>query len=590
MSRRVLVGIVIETTEAVTTKRLFDSFYVIPDFQRDFVWKRKQVVQLLVDMYGAFHAGDDDNYFVGSIVVFKTDKGSSLAVVDGQQRLATLYLLFCALRDRLKEFDPTMNVPTLDQAIASADITASGDTVMRHRVELRYKASSNVLHAIGEGQVDTLELDKIAPGRPLLDAYRFCKDFLFEKFGEEDQVGLKKFHAFVLSQVEMIRITSGDFHSALTIFEILNYRGVVLNAMDLLKNLLFRVSEEEQHAELVSTWDEMLGILRRGGETRPLRFLRYYLVATYDFPKMPRASELFQWVLDNDDAIGYSKNPLRFVSSLRQGALDYTNILSGLDPWEDEDIHLLGILYQKTGVSQHLPILLAGAAHLNQVRFHELAMCVESLVFAYTLAGAQWNDIEQVAPGWCLALREVQSREDFDRFLAQVRRRVAEVAPQARESLRQTNSIGSGLLRYTMAKLTHQVEVSCGKDDDFFKYFKKIVTIEHVLPQKPSPGAAKAFNGNWEPYVYRLGNLMLLYGGPNSIARNKPFKEKVPLYEASDFELTKSLVADIRLGKQDKTSKTADRYGFKPFAVWDPHAVEERETILLEIASDIWGL
>ncbi len=314
------MGIVIDTTEAVTTKKLFDSFYVIPDFQRDFVWKKKQVVQLLVDVYGAFHSGDDDNYFVGSIVTFKTDNGSSLAVVDGQQRLTTLYLLFCALRDRLREFDPTTSVPTLDQAIASADITPSGDTTMRHRLELRYKASNKVLHTIGEGKVVSLELDKTAPGRALLDAYRFCRDFLFEKFGEDDQAGLKKFHAFVLSQVEMIRITSGDFHSALTIFEILNYRGVVLNAMDLLKNLLFRVSGEEQHAELVSVWDEMLAILRKGGEPRPLRFLRYYLVATYDFPKMPRASELFQWVLDNDQAIGYSKNPLRFVSSLRQGA------------------------------------------------------------------------------------------------------------------------------------------------------------------------------------------------------------------------------------------------------------------------------
>ena len=455
---------------------------------------------------------------------------------------------------------------------------------------MRYKESNKVLHTIGEGKVESLELDKIAPGRSLLDAYRFCREFLFEKFGEDDESGLKKFHAFVLSQVEMIRITSGDFHSALTIFEILNYRGVVLNAMDLLKNLLFRVSKEEQHAELVAVWDEMLSILRKGGEPRPLRFLRYYLVATYDFPKMPRASELFQWVLDNDEAIGYSKSPLRFVSNLRQGALDYTNILSGLDPWEDEDIHLLGILYQKTGVSQHLPMLLAGAASVSRAQFHELARAIESLVFGYTLAGAQWNDIEQVAPGWCRALRDVQSREDFDRFVAQIYRKVSEVAPKARESLRETNAIGSGLLRYTMAKLTHHIEVSCGKDDDFFKYFKKIVTIEHILPQKPSASAKQSFSGEWEPFVYRLGNLMLLYGGPNSIARNKPFKEKVPLYEKSDFELTKSLVLDIRLGKQDKTSKTAARYGFKPFLTWNPRAVEERESILLEIASDLWGL
>lgn len=584
------MGIAIEKTEATTTSQLFSSFYVIPDFQRDYIWKKKQVVQLLTDVYGAFHAGEDDNYFLGSIVVFGTDKGTSLALVDGQQRLATLYLLFCGVRDRLKEFDSSASVPTLDKVIADADITPAGQTVMRHRLELRYKASNKVLHAIGEGRYADLQLSKTAPGKTLADAYKFCREFLIEKFGEDDQAGLRKFHAFVLTRIELIRITCGDFHSALTIFEILNYRGVVLNAMDLLKNLLFRVSSEEQHPELVAAWDEMLSVLRKGGETRPLKFLRYYLVATYDFPKMPRASELFQWILDNDELIGYSKNPLKFVSGIRQGAYDYANILQGLDPWEDEDVHLLGVLYQKTGVSQHLPMLLAGAANLNQPRFHELASWIEGLVFSYTLAGAQWNDIEQVAPGWCKALREVGSREEFDRFLAQVKRKIAEVAPTARESLTHTNEIGTGLLRYTLAKLTHHIEVSCGKNEDFFQYFAKNVTIEHILPQKPNPAAAQAFGGDWEAFVYRLGNLALLYGGPNSIARNKPFAEKISLYVASDYELTKSLVADIRLGKQDKTSKTADRFGLKPFSTWNPTGVKDREAILLEIASDIWGI
>ena len=69
------MGIVIDTTEAVRTKKLFDSFYVIPDFQRDFIWKKKQVVQLLVDVYGAFHSGDDDNYFVALSSLSKPTAG-----------------------------------------------------------------------------------------------------------------------------------------------------------------------------------------------------------------------------------------------------------------------------------------------------------------------------------------------------------------------------------------------------------------------------------------------------------------------------------------------------------------------------------
>jgi hypothetical protein len=81
-----------------------------------------------------------------------------------------------------------------------------------------------------------------------------------------------------------------------------------------------------------------------------------------------------------------------------------------------------------------------------------------------------------------------------------------------------------------------------------------------------------------------------LYGGPNAIARNKPYDQKQSLYKSSDYELTKAVAADIRLGKMDKTSKTADRYGLRPNSDWNAARVESREAALLDIAADIWGL
>ncbi len=574
----------------MTTKTLFESFYLVPDFQREYVWKKKQVTQLLRDVYGAFTAGEDENYFLGSVVVYKDSAStelSSLFVVDGQQRLATMYLLFCAMRDKLGK--NVLNA--LDQVIADADITPSGDDVLRHRLQLQYKASNKVLHGIGEGAALDLEVTKTQPGRALLDAYGHCTGFIEEKFGEDDLPGIKKFVAFVLSRIEFIRITCGDFQSALTIFEVLNYRGIVLNAMDLLKNLMFRVSPSEHHAELVESWDSMLANLRQAGETKPMRFLRYFLVANFPFDKMPRASELFDWILSHDDVLGYSKDPLEFVRSLELGAFNYANFLTGANPWDEEDIHLVGISYQKTGVTQHLPLLLAGAAILkSRASWSALTREVEALVFAYALAGAQWNDIEQVAPGWCTQLRRSSTRDELDRFLGEVQRKTATVAPLARDRLVRTNEIGAGLLKYTLAKLTQTIEDECGKDDDLDKYFSRKVTIEHILPQHPSDEAARAFGEGVVDSAYRIGNLVLLYGGPNSIARNKPFLEKRKLYAASDYELTKSLVADIALGKKDKTRKTAEKYGLEPFAKWNTKAIRAREEMLFAIASDIWGI
>src|SRR5262245_22732812 len=72
----------------------------VPEFQREFVWKDRQVNTLLLDINDAWTQSADD-YFLGAIVWFPQDEGLR-AVIDGQQRLTTLYLLIAALRDRVK--------------------------------------------------------------------------------------------------------------------------------------------------------------------------------------------------------------------------------------------------------------------------------------------------------------------------------------------------------------------------------------------------------------------------------------------------------------------------------------------------------
>ncbi|HGO5824618.1 TPA: DUF262 domain-containing protein, partial [Mannheimia haemolytica] len=85
------------------------SEYHIPSYQRPYSWKKDQVEQLWYDLISSYNSSledesnnDEENYFLGSIVlVQKSKKNNKLFydVVDGQQRLTTLTILFCALRD-----------------------------------------------------------------------------------------------------------------------------------------------------------------------------------------------------------------------------------------------------------------------------------------------------------------------------------------------------------------------------------------------------------------------------------------------------------------------------------------------------------
>lgn len=88
--------------------KLFDDFYTVPSFQREYVWGEPQVEQLLQDIHTEFSSNDDgrdSEYFIGSIVVCDAGDGT-FDLIDGQQRTTTLYLLLCAIRDTIEQIEP----------------------------------------------------------------------------------------------------------------------------------------------------------------------------------------------------------------------------------------------------------------------------------------------------------------------------------------------------------------------------------------------------------------------------------------------------------------------------------------------------
>lgn len=76
--------------------------YEIPAYQRPYSWEKGNVEQLLDDVWEAYEANDAE-YFIGSLITIERKKGRLYDVVDGQQRLTTLNLIFSRLRDAVDE-------------------------------------------------------------------------------------------------------------------------------------------------------------------------------------------------------------------------------------------------------------------------------------------------------------------------------------------------------------------------------------------------------------------------------------------------------------------------------------------------------
>lgn len=78
--------------ELLTVGKLFTDNYLIPIYQRNYAWRAEQIEQLISDIQDSV-VGGRDNYFLGNLVVIKRGREDEFEVIDGQQRLTTLYLL-----------------------------------------------------------------------------------------------------------------------------------------------------------------------------------------------------------------------------------------------------------------------------------------------------------------------------------------------------------------------------------------------------------------------------------------------------------------------------------------------------------------
>lgn len=91
-------------SQDIKISEVFQGFYSVPDYQREYVWQSEQVEQLLADIHSELNGSDPEKapeYFIGSIVVCP-GKDGVFDLIDGQQRMTTLFLTMCAIRDRFE--------------------------------------------------------------------------------------------------------------------------------------------------------------------------------------------------------------------------------------------------------------------------------------------------------------------------------------------------------------------------------------------------------------------------------------------------------------------------------------------------------
>jgi len=576
----------------VTLADVFQSFYVVPDYQREYVWEAEQVEQLLGDIRGeqvGSEASDPPEYFIGSIVVCP-NKAGTFDLIDGQQRMTTLYLTLCAIRDRLLTLG--QNVPeALAPQISFTSIDTTGNEQFRYRLDLQYGDSGDVLVGIARSAEPALAV-RTRSITNILNAYHTATAFLRTEIGD-DPARIRAFYGYLMNRVKLIRIQTEDVAKALKIFETINDRGKGLDAMDLLKNLLFMKATQAQFEELKSSWKKMQDIIHAMGE-KPLRFLRYFIFSRYDV-ELLREDEIYGWLSKHPEA-GYAADPVGFAHQLLRVANAYRNFLSGLDENGGRNRYLenLRILGGKAA-RQHLILLLAGR-HLPPTLFDRLAKEVEELFFVYVITREPTRDFERDFTRWTTELATVRDAQDLDVL---IERRFtpakAKLSNRFDDTFRRLDAqaVQTYRLRYILAKLTQQVELDAFGETETTQWLSVFIEsayeIEHVFPQSAADAAVSEFGPITDSkVVQRLGNLVLVERSINASLGDRPYSYKRHVYPKSRHLLTRSIAEDQRVGRDGRIDRAVA--SFTAFAEWNEAAVERRQAELAALARRTWNV
>lgn len=582
----------------LTLQGLLKDFYCVPDYQREYVWEEEDVSQLLQDIYDEFYEADGHpiqgpEYFIGSIVACKSDNGV-YQLIDGQQRMTTIYITLCAIRDHLKELGSEAS-SVLTNCIHDVDLDSNGVETARFRLELQYEDSKGVLETIAEASTPVDEIpDETVSIEHLKIAYQTVRTFLRERF-DDDPAAIKQFFGAFMNRVKLIRIVTPRLSHALKVFETVNDRGVGLTAVDLLKNLLFIQTAEKTHPKLKNLWKDFITRLEKVKE-KPLRFLRYFVMSEYegDWNKPLRAEQIYDWFRKNISLCKIDSDPIGFVNLLKMRAGVYENFLKGNDPHGNPSHHLQNIgIVAGRGARQHMIILLAGT-HLTPEGFNKLAKAVESLFFCFIVTKESTKTLERWFGTWSAQLRAAETDDDLDDFIEEhlykaIRDREKAFDFAIREL--KLGRIQKYKLKYVLAKLTQHIEQEAWGNPAYESldlYVNKKIEIEHILPNTPKPNVRAAFDKpeEYDDYKQKLGNLILLEKVINGSNQNRPFEEKVEVYGQSKMLLTRSLHEKPSVGKNSSVNHAVEM--LPEFEGWDSEAIDQRQESLLELARKVW--
>lgn len=534
--------------------------YEIPAYQRPYSWEKGNVEQLLDDVWEAYEANDAE-YFIGSLITIEREKGRLYDVVDGQQRLTTLNLIFSRLRDAVDE--PAKS--ELGRRVLPRNaLTGEEETprlTLRQRDQGFFRRYVLAGEAIPKAVVDDIAKEQDAPKQRIVENLEAINAFI----AQHDQTTLKLFANYLLSKVYVVFVTTASWQSAYRLFNVLNARGMALSNADLIKNMLFAQlgGNAARSSDLDDAWlelEEQIGIERLD------QFLAHHRSSVIAIKARKSLHEEFE------PLIGAASSPFAFLDELNTSARNYLRIQRNAfeAPAGRRAIRSL----QRVAFEEWIPPLLAylnkPVAGLSESEFIDL---LERITYQNWIRRLAFTARLTAYFQLITAIRAGKTADDIRAIFR------ANANDDEFQTLLDGEVYGRPFAQAVLLRLEE-----ADQDESVTKDFGGKITIEHVLPQAlKEPYWRERFSDDEHRlWLHRLGNLALLAGIKNYKAQYFAFERKKKIYSERNnrvsFDTTKPILAAEHWTKELLAKRQAELVD-RAWRIWSFSGTDTSSTV-----------
>lgn len=531
--------------------------FVIPRFQREYSWDKKNYQEFLEDMLGNLIIKDGRissiQYFLGTMLFignFAEGTEQEIQVVDGQQRLTTITILFSAMSDIFL----TLGEQTLSRQLF-AYIMTEDDDGNEVRI-LKSKTSYPFFSYFIQDKEKKMSPDATTEEEHCIkETYEYfraqlteakLKSMLKRKHGSEIVEALSEIDVLKALRDQVlnstfISISTTDREQANKIFEILNAKGKRLAYIDLIKNKIFEVLNKVEPADFAEeTWKNIKETLSFGKESVGLAtFYQHFWSSKYKKVSSNKLYEAFNSTIKKSET-EYTE----FIKELLKNAKIYMQIVNPKREDYNNRKEYFGIVQSLSCINNYFNVVQVRIALLalfdtkqrgivDFTMLRDTLSCLENFHFAYNaILANRTNRLEKIYSSFAIALRKSQTKAEAkcvirDKLVAPLDELFPTFDSFSEKfvalSFTKKDKVSNVKTKYAINKLNSLYSNN--------EVFANDGTIEHIIPEKEQ--------GN----TLNIGNLILLEDNLNVEAGHENYANKCAVYAKSNYIWVKNFVA-----------------------------------------------